>query len=233
MTKPKKNSAPRAPGAPALQSQDGAQDGTPTPKPAKTRKSGGDRPSTFTEALGAEICSRLVNGERLDQICQSPHMPKSRETIWRWRKANATFNADYLEARADQADVIADEILQIAETEQDIQRGRLKIEARRAVLHRLTRTYGAAPAQPEEKPFDLAGALEASRKKMEDLIAEVGWERAERMRQDKIIDDARNPNPRLGEDLIRANQRVAMHYLEERKKALLLLEGLPASDKPI
>lgn len=233
MTKPKKNRAPRAPGAPALQSQDGAQDGKPTPKPAKTRKSGRDRPSTFTEALGAEICSRLIAGERLDEICASPHMPKSRETIWRWRKANPDFNANYLEARADQADGIADEILEIAETENDIARARLKIEARRVVLHRLHRTYPEAASPPQQQPVSIAEALEANRKKIEALVAEVGHERAERMREDEAIEKARSPDPRLGEKLNRANQRYALHVLEQRKKDLLLLEGLPASDKPI
>lgn len=187
----------------------------------RKRKSGGDRPTTFTEAIGLEICERLIAGETLDAICRDAHMPKSRVTVFRWRQANDAFNAAYLEARGDQMDALVDQVIEIAETEKDIQRAKVKLDARRIALARLAPRYAAGSDHRPEQPLDLAGAIEANRKRIEALVAEVGQDRAERMRQEQIINAAVSPRAGTSEAVVRGHQRVAMDILEQRKKALL------------
>jgi hypothetical protein len=190
----------------------------------RKRKRGGDRPSTYTEALGAEICERLTGGETLDSICRDVRMPESRVTIFRWRRANAEFDKAYLAARVDQMEVLADEVLEIAATEQDIQRARVKLEARRIVMTRLASRYGPAAASArtqEQQPVDLHDTIRAARQRIEALIEEVGRERAQRVVEDEMIAGACAPNPGTPDHIIRAQERAALHVLERRKQALL------------
>lgn len=71
--------------------------------------------STYTAALGAEICVRLADGESLSAICRDKHMP-DHHTVYDWRRAQPKFDADYLRARDDQADTHVDQITDIADT---------------------------------------------------------------------------------------------------------------------
>ncbi len=98
-------------------------------KPAKTRKKAAPaeagspvprgRPSTFSQAIAHEICERLADGESLRSICQDDHMPGRRTVLdWLDDDANAHFRAKYARAREAQADLLAEEIVQIADTPQ-------------------------------------------------------------------------------------------------------------------
>lgn len=201
-------------------------DGTGTKAP---RKRG--RPTKFTEALGEEICSRLIGGETLDSICRDARMPKDRVTIFRWRRANVEFDRAYLSARGDQMEALADQVLEIAAAEDDIARARLKLDARRIVLGRLATTYAARieASTPAQEPFSLAEAMKAARERIEKLVAEVGRERAEQIRQDQIIEKACNPPPGYTPEMVRGEQRVAMSILERRKADLL---NIPKPENP-
>lgn len=73
------------------------------------------RPSSYSKDRAAEICSRLVNGESLKSICRDPLMPDIK-TVYLWMGQNEEFLYQYAQAREDQADTLADEIQDIADT---------------------------------------------------------------------------------------------------------------------
>ena len=72
------------------------------------------RPSDFTEQAADEICWRLTHGEPLGKICADDHLPHV-ATVYRWLIRYPTFREMYTQAREEQADTNADEILQIAD----------------------------------------------------------------------------------------------------------------------
>ena len=106
------------------------------------------RPSLYTEALAAEICRRLAEGETLRSVCRGPAMP-DKATVLRWLgdEAKASFRSQYAHARDMQADALFDEALEIADdvsgdwfTDKDgkkvldhenIQRSRLRVDTRK------------------------------------------------------------------------------------------------------
>lgn len=72
------------------------------------------RPTDYSEELAAGICVRLSDGESLKAICQSEDMPH-RSTVFRWLAAHEPFRDMYACAREEQADALADEIVEIAD----------------------------------------------------------------------------------------------------------------------
>lgn len=108
------------------------------------------RPSSYSEKIGDEICERISEGESLRKICLTPDMP-NKATVFRWLAANETFRDQYVRAREVQADVLADEIIDIADGkraeyesgEADVQRDRLAMDARKWVAAKLKpKVYG-------------------------------------------------------------------------------------------
>ena len=85
----------------------------------KPRKRPAGRPSLFTTELGDEICNRIADGESLRAICDAADMP-DKVTVFRWLLAeeHKDFSNRYIRARDIQADVLFDEIHQIADTPQ-------------------------------------------------------------------------------------------------------------------
>lgn len=73
------------------------------------------RPSDYTDDIAAQICERLANGEPLAKMCKDEGMPNP-STVYRWLIAHESFREMYARAREDQADTLADEIVQIADT---------------------------------------------------------------------------------------------------------------------
>jgi hypothetical protein len=76
------------------------------------------RASSFTDAIGAEICERLAEGEPLRQICRDDHMPAWR-TVYDWIEADKDFAARIARARDLGFDAIAEEALEIADTTEE------------------------------------------------------------------------------------------------------------------
>lgn len=78
------------------------------------------RPSLYSEALVTTICNLIASGESLRKLCQRPGMPTT-ETIRAWLIEKPEFSAQYARAREAQADLLADEIIEIADDKsQDI-----------------------------------------------------------------------------------------------------------------
>ena len=84
----------------------------PAKKPAVSRPA--HRPSDYCEEIADEICWRLTHGEPLVRICADDRLPHV-ATIYSWLVRHAEFRDRYAQAREEQADTNADEILKIAD----------------------------------------------------------------------------------------------------------------------
>jgi len=72
------------------------------------------RPSTFAQDIADAICERLMDGESLRTICKSDDMPAA-STVFRWLTLNKPFSEQYARAREIQADLLFDDVLDIAD----------------------------------------------------------------------------------------------------------------------
>lgn len=116
------------------------------------------RPSKYSNAVADTICERLASGESLVRVCKSDDMP-GLSTVFRWLAENESFRDNYARAREVQADVLADEILDIADdgandsytddegrerTDHDvIARSKLRVDARKWIASKLLpKKYG-------------------------------------------------------------------------------------------
>jgi hypothetical protein len=116
------------------------------------------RPSEFSEAIADLVCEGIADGRSLRAIAQDEGMP-ARSTIFKWLSQNPSFADQYARAREVQADVIFEEILEIADdgrndtytddegrqrTDHDvIARSRLRVDARKWMAGKLRpKKYG-------------------------------------------------------------------------------------------
>jgi len=120
------------------------------------------RPTKFTKALAAEICSKLSEGMTLREVCKSEDMPPE-STVRQWAVDDQQgFSAQYARAREVGYHAMADELLEIADDgsndwmerkgEEDtgwavngehVQRSRLRLDTRKWMLSKaLPKIYG-------------------------------------------------------------------------------------------
>lgn len=124
----------------------------------KTTKIG--RPTDYTPELSDIICSQLADGLSMRTVCKPDSMP-NKATVFNWLRTNEAFNDQYVKAKAESADSLTDEILDIAdncnndwmENEGDstgyklngeaVQRSRLRIDSRKWLASKLKpKKYG-------------------------------------------------------------------------------------------
>lgn len=75
------------------------------------------RPSTYSEEIAAKICSRIAtSSDSLRKICAEDGMPNP-DTLYLWLIKHPEFSEQYARARKDQAQLLADEIVDIADSE--------------------------------------------------------------------------------------------------------------------
>ncbi len=127
---------------------------------AKTTARKVGRPTDYTEKLVTAICVGIAEGMSLRKVCELNGMP-SISTVLRWLAddSKAEFRDQYVRAREAQADVLAEEILQIADdgrndTQVDdegnvfvdhdhIARSRLRVDARKWLASKMApKKYG-------------------------------------------------------------------------------------------
>jgi hypothetical protein len=116
----KRQSAGRKPGAPNRPTKD-------------LRKPQGSQPEpriAYSDDLAARICGHVADGLSLKEVCDLDGMP-SRTTAYKWLGENGTFANMYTRAREERADLVADEIITIADTEPDPNKARVMIDARK------------------------------------------------------------------------------------------------------
>ena len=76
----------------------------------------GGRPSTYSLEVTDLICERLVLGESMRSICRDESMP-SLSSVFKWLREHPEFSQQYARAKEEQADTLADEIVEIADEE--------------------------------------------------------------------------------------------------------------------
>ena len=76
----------------------------------------GGRPTDYSTDLAYEICARIAEGESLRSICRCEGMPDA-VTVRRWLAAREEFRIQYARAREEQADSLAEEMLDAARKE--------------------------------------------------------------------------------------------------------------------
>jgi hypothetical protein len=116
------------------------------------------RPCKYTKAKAIAICARLAEGEPLVAICRDDDAADV-STVYRWLLVHAEFREMYARAREDQADTLADQIIDIADDgtrdyvkdaegiarvdHDHINRARLRVDARKWIAAKLKpRKYG-------------------------------------------------------------------------------------------
>lgn len=101
------------------------------------------RPSVFSPTIAERICKRMSGGESLRKICEDADMP-SEATVRGWHVNDVEgFSAQYTRAREAQAEHYAEEIVTIADTEEDANRARVRIDARKWTASKLLpKRYG-------------------------------------------------------------------------------------------
>lgn len=85
------------------------------------------RPSGYSEEVADTICQELMEGKGLRTICALEGMPGA-ATVYKWLGQYEGFQERYAHAREVQADVLADEIIEIADSETDPNRARVMID---------------------------------------------------------------------------------------------------------
>jgi hypothetical protein len=117
----------------------------------KAEKRARGRPSTYTSEIANKICAQLSDGRSLRSICKYEDMPSQR-AVYGWLSKRDEFVQQYARAREVQADLLFDEILDIADGAKDdpidIQRARLQIDVRKWMVGKLApKKYGEKVTQ--------------------------------------------------------------------------------------
>lgn len=106
------------------------------------------RPSDYSTEKAADICARMLNRHAdgrlysLRDICRDPDMP-CESTVYLWLSKYPEFSDMYTRAREDRAHMAADEILSIADEEEDPAKARVRIDARKWYAGKLSaKHYG-------------------------------------------------------------------------------------------
>jgi len=100
------------------------------------------RPTDYNEEIATQICDRIIEGESLCSITRDPAMP-SIKTVYSWIAKYPEFLKQYEKAKEDQIDTLADEMIDIAVTQDDVQRARLQIDTRKWIAERMKpKKYG-------------------------------------------------------------------------------------------
>ncbi len=109
-------------------------------------KHAGGRPSEYTKEKGALICERIATHDcGLPRLCAMYKDMPGEMTIQRWRYENAEFRLKYAQAKMIQADLLAEQCLQIAEdsTPENVGVDRLRVDTRKWLASKLLpKQYG-------------------------------------------------------------------------------------------
>ena len=141
---------------------------TPKKKPEERKKMG--RPTLYSQELADLICSRVATSTLgLTRLCELHDDLPDKTTIYLWRYKYPDFSNQYAQAKLKQADLLAEECLEIADDAtndwmenfsddgdsigyklngEHVQRSRLRIDTRKFLAAKLL------PKQYGEKPED-------------------------------------------------------------------------------
>jgi hypothetical protein len=115
--------------------------------------------TSYSPELCGIICDELIAGRSLREICREPKMPHL-STVRRWVLKYPDFYELYTKARQSQADTLAEDILEIADSgagEGDtmvaVNRARLQVDARKWLAARMgPKRWGGKLDESEDGP---------------------------------------------------------------------------------
>jgi len=94
------------------------------------------RPTIYTEELAKKILDRIAEGESVRSIARDDDMP-NKSTIFDWALYHEKFSDQYDKARDIGMEVRAEEIEDIAETMEDVQRAKLVVDTKKWNMSKL------------------------------------------------------------------------------------------------
>lgn len=101
------------------------------------------RPSSYTDEIADEICEGIANGAALHRLCAERDDLPTERTVYNWLASNEVFVQKYARARERQQDRRVDEIIVIADEEDDPNKARVRIDARKWAASKLApKKYG-------------------------------------------------------------------------------------------
>lgn len=109
-------------------------------------KHAGGRPSEYTKEKGDLICQRVATHDcGLPRLCAMYNDMPDQMTIFRWRYQNEEFRYKYAQAKMIQADLLAEQCLQISDesTPEEVAVDRLRCDTRKWLASKLLpKQYG-------------------------------------------------------------------------------------------
>lgn len=126
------------------------------------------RPSLYNTEIAEKICDLIARGMSLRAICSSKDMPTT-STVCLWLSKEPSFSEQYTRAREEQADIFADEIIDIADAvapdSAEVAKAKLQIDARKWKASKL------APKKYGEK-LELGGDMrvQIEKRSIEDIF---------------------------------------------------------------
>jgi ADP-ribose pyrophosphatase YjhB (NUDIX family) len=100
------------------------------------------RPSTFTQERAKEIVDHISGGGHVSKLVEQGIVPNT-TTLARWMRQNEDFREAVARAQEERAELWADQLIEIADTDEDPNRARVRIDARWKVIGSLLyRRYG-------------------------------------------------------------------------------------------
>lgn len=129
------------------------------------------RPSEYTQSIADRICELLADGISLRTVCKMDGMPAG-ATVFKWMRENDEFLKQYARAKQESADAMAEDILEIADTAEQIVRSgaekksgayaqtqRLRVESRKWLMAKMKpKKYGdKVDVTSGGKPIPLLG----------------------------------------------------------------------------
>jgi hypothetical protein len=110
------------------------------------------RPTLKTPELCKRICDELAQGRTLTEVLETPGMPDW-STVHRWAARCDAFRNDLARARKQQAEVWADEIMDISDeelpTHEAIGRARLRMQSRQWLAGKYNSRFADKPNQTQ------------------------------------------------------------------------------------
>ena len=105
---------PRKPAKTAPEASKAPDQGVDTTQAAQTPKKKIGRPSSYTQEVADHICKQLSLGNSLRKILKEEGMP-TQGVVYQWLLRFPDFQEQYARAREEQAETLADEIVDIAD----------------------------------------------------------------------------------------------------------------------
>lgn len=110
-------------------------------KPIETveRKTG--RPTLFNQEIADAIVNHIIGGGHMSKVKELYGLDPA--TVWSWRKRHEAFNDAVTRAEEARAELWSDQLIEIADLDEDPNRARVRIDARWKVIGSLLyRRYG-------------------------------------------------------------------------------------------